>query len=267
MNALAWPFAKLEDVVGTVIVVIIVIISVVAQLINKAREVQKEAGRHAGPVPPQGGERQDPLGDEIEEFLKRAAQRRQTAGGGRPAPQASAPAGGGSPPPPRRLVEQPVAAELIPEEGQPESVAAHVRDHLSPAKFAPVSQELGREVTELDTKMQRHLQDKFDHRVGRLAGMGGQSAQVQSAVDLETTAERRRGGAPVSAPWRRCLPIPSPCARPSCFRRYSTGPNPAGAESHQVSSTSRGGWGKAKHAPAPNSLGHRSAGAPGRVLC
>jgi hypothetical protein len=193
MNALAWPFAKLEDVVGTVIVVIIVIISVVAQLINKAREVQKEAGRRAGPVPPKAGEGQDPLGDEIEEFLKR-----RQAGGGRPAPQASAPAGGGSPPPTRRLVEQPVAAELIPEEGQPQSVAAHVREHLSPAKFAPVSQELGREVTELDTKMQRHLQDKFDHRVGRLAGMGGQSAQVQSAVDLETTAERAAGATSLS---------------------------------------------------------------------
>jgi len=198
MNLPVWPLAKLEDVVGTVIVLIIVIISVVAQLINKAREVQKEAGRRAGPVPPKAGEGQDPLADEIEEFLKRAAQRRQAAGGGRPAAQAPAPAVGVSPPQPRRLVEQPVAAELIPEEGQPESVAAHVREHLSSAKFAPVSQELGREVTELDTKMQRHLQDKFDHRVGRLAGMGGQSAQVQSAVDLETTAERAAGGTSLS---------------------------------------------------------------------
>ncbi len=75
--------------------------------------------------------------------------------------------------------------EPIPLEGQPESVAAHVSEHLSAAKFAPVSQELGKDVTDLDSKIQRHLQEKFDHRLGRLAGMGGESAAAQTAVDLE----------------------------------------------------------------------------------
>jgi hypothetical protein len=177
MTGMVWPLAKGEDLLGTLIVIVIVIISAVAQLIGKAREVQKQAGRPKPPAEPLPPQAQDPLADEIEDFLKRASQRRR-ATGSRPAAPIPLPAAEA---PTRRLVQ----ADLIPMEGAPESVAAHVRDHLSSAKFAPVSQQLGREVTQIDGKIERHLLEKFDHRLGRLAGMGGESASAQTAVDLE----------------------------------------------------------------------------------
>lgn len=191
MIGIVAPFAKAEDVVGTLIVIIIVIISAVAQLINKAREVQKEAGRRKPPVQPQAPEAQDPLAGEIEDFLKRAAQRRRGAGS-RPEAHAPPPVAGDEAQP-RRLVQTPAEVELIPMEGEPQSVAAHVREHLSAAKFAPVSQQLGREVAEIDGKVERHLLEKFDHRLGRLARMGGESAAAQAAVDLEAVEQAAAG--------------------------------------------------------------------------
>ena len=184
MSGMVWPLAKGEDLLGTLIVIVIVIISAVAQLIGKAREVQKQAGRPKPPVQPLPPQAQDPLADEIEDFLKRASQRRRAAGS-RPAAPIPPPAAGVPEAPTRRLVQ----AELIPMEGAPRSVAAHVRDHLSSAKFAPVSQQLGREVTKIDGKIERHLLEKFDHRLGRLAGMGGESASAQTAVDLEAPGQ------------------------------------------------------------------------------
>jgi len=188
MSGMVWPLAKGEDLLGTLIVIVIVIISAVAQLIGKAREAQKQAGRPKPPVQPPVAEGQDPLADEIEDFLKRAAQRRRAAGS-RPAAPAPPLVAGAAEAPTRRLVQQPAEVELIPMEGAPESVAAHVRDHLSSAKFAPVSQQLGKEVTEIDGKIERHLLEKFDHRLGRLAGMGGESASAQTAVDLEAPGQ------------------------------------------------------------------------------
>jgi hypothetical protein len=197
--AMVWPLAKADEFVGTLIVFAIFLISVIAQLITKARENQKKAGQRKPPVPPPAGEKQDPLADEIEEFLKRAAQRRQATGGGRrtappPMPMAAVP----EVPPAessRRLVQAPVEVELIPLEGEPQSVAAHVSELLSAAKFVPVTQELGKEVTELDSRMQRHLQERFDQRVGRLTGLGGESATAQAAVDLEPGAQPAAGAA------------------------------------------------------------------------
>ncbi len=185
MTGMVWPLAKGEDLLGTLIVIVIVIISAVAQLIGKAREVQKQAGRPKPPAEPLPPQAQDPLADEIEDFLKRASQRRRAAGS-RPAAPVRPPAAEA---PTRRLVQAPAEAELIPMEGEPLSVAAHVRDHLSSAKFAPVSQQLGREVTQIDGKIERHLLEKFDHRLGRLAGMGGESASAQTAVDLEAPGQ------------------------------------------------------------------------------
>jgi hypothetical protein len=68
-----------------------------------------------------------------------------------------------------------------------------VREHLSSAKFAPVSQQLGREVAQVNARIERHLLEKFDHRVGRLAGMGGESASAQAAVDLEAPGQGAAG--------------------------------------------------------------------------
>lgn len=198
MSGMVWPLAKAEDVLGTLVVIVIVIISVVTQLISKAREAQKQLGRRKGPapegVPPPAAEGQDALGDEIEEFLKRAAQRRQAAGS---RPAAPVPKPGVSETPTRRLVQQPAEVEPVSLEGQPPggypSVAAHVSEHLRAAKFAPVSQQLGKEVAEVDSKIQRHLQEKFDHRLGRLAGIGGETASAQTAVDLEAPPQGAAG--------------------------------------------------------------------------
>jgi hypothetical protein len=203
MIGLAWPLAA-GDAMGTLLVFAIVLLSAIARLINKAREAKQLADRNrprdpAAPPRPQTPEKRDPLANEIEDFLKRAAQRRQSAAQRRASPPAEpvitlSPADVEAPT--RRLVQTPTvdlgtqqSAQLIPLEGQPDSVAAHVQEQLSAAKITAATQGLGREVTDLDRGFEQHLHQTFDQRVGRLTGLGGESATPQGAIDLDASSQ------------------------------------------------------------------------------
>ncbi|MGQ9574845.1 MAG: hypothetical protein ACUVUC_05970, partial [Thermoguttaceae bacterium] len=97
----------------------------------------------------------------------------------------------GRPPPPRPRPAE-ARVELEPPESRPraEGEAEHVRERLGTAKFGPIGQELGKQIAETDKKVERHLQEKFEHQLGRLAGMTGEAARPLAAVDLEAPPER-----------------------------------------------------------------------------
>lgn len=116
---------------------------------------------------------------DIEEFLRRAAERRKQAqqGGGqqrppaRPKPQQ---------PPPRQLTERDVVqprqerpARPLPS-NQPvpvgqESVAEHVKRYLDVSDIVEHVDQLGDEVEQADERMEAHLDDVFDHDIGKLS--------------------------------------------------------------------------------------------------
>jgi len=85
MNHLGLPLAD-GDWIGGAIFLAVVIFSILAQLVGKWQEIQKEAARRARGIPPQRPPQAgDQLEDEIAEFLRRKAQGQKPVPG-RPAP-------------------------------------------------------------------------------------------------------------------------------------------------------------------------------------
>jgi hypothetical protein len=117
--------------------------------------------------------------DEVEEFLRRAAARRaQAAAKGRPAaPQSQQPFA--PPPPPRRPPPEliPIEAEVVDAElADTNRVSSLVdRDLAGTQEIAEHTRRLGAEVDLADDKLEAHLQQVFDHRVGQLKTRAGDS--------------------------------------------------------------------------------------------
>jgi hypothetical protein len=123
------------------------------------------------------------MADEIEEFIRRAAERRkQQAQGQQPArrPPAQQPAAQKppaqrppAPPKPRPPLAPPmsprpvVEAEVVSAE-LAEHVSSHVASHLDTHQFAERAAHLGEETALSDDRLEARLHQKFDHRVGRL---------------------------------------------------------------------------------------------------
>src|SRR5262245_13493843 len=147
--------------------------------------------------------------DEVEEFLRRVAQMRAQAEAQargqqqRPAPQrpppkqpqhtpsqprlappsAPTPLGAGLPTPPSLPVEI-VDAELA---DTADRFGQRVRSDLrGTEQIAEHTRHLGEEVDAADNKMQAHLHQVFDHKLGQLKSSGGPTALVTSE---QTAAE------------------------------------------------------------------------------
>jgi hypothetical protein len=84
------------------------------------------------------------MSNEIEEFLKRAAQRRTSRK-----------------PPEIQLIE--------PEVIEAEVIESQTSQHLAHSDFARRASQLGEEVGLADEHLEAHLHEKFGHRLGRLA--------------------------------------------------------------------------------------------------
>jgi len=104
----------------------------------------------------------------IEELLQEIAQQQN-------APQQRPP----GPPRPaaRRPVQPVVEAEVIPDGPEAEDVATHVSQHITTAEIAQHTAGLGTEVRQTDSKVQAHLQSKFDHRVASIDARSGVAAR------------------------------------------------------------------------------------------
>jgi hypothetical protein len=125
--------------------------------------------------------------DEVEEFLRRAAARRAAAQQQQPQRPAPAPAAWSQPPPqqppppPRRpasLAEvvmlepvSPVQAEVVDAElaDQQDRLGGSVAQHMrGTQEIAEHTRHLGEEVDLADDKLEAHLHQVFDHKVGHL---------------------------------------------------------------------------------------------------
>lgn len=99
------------------------------------------------------------------------------------------------PPPPRPLVPVVVEAEIIDDEDltpirSPLSkVAQHVSQHLDTREFAQRADRLGDATEQADERMQAHLHQAFDHRLGNIsASTQSITAAVTPEVDDEIKA-------------------------------------------------------------------------------
>jgi hypothetical protein len=153
-----------------VVLVIIFIFAGIAKLLAKIQRIPPPGQRPLSPRPAPPD-----VADEIEEFMRRAAQR-QPAKGTRPL---------GSPPSPPRA--EPVRAEVIAEVAAPKpvggQVSEHVQKYLDEQEFSRREVELGKQVAQADQQIDQHLQQVFDHRVSKLAATPGEAAAPPVAYE------------------------------------------------------------------------------------
>lgn len=109
----------------------------------------------------------------IEDFLRRAIQQKL---GKRLEEVEILPAG---------EVQQPPAAKV--HELAQQGVAQHVTDHLDTTEYADRASHLGEEVGEADERLEEHLNDAFDHKLGTLkhADLDPSSEEKSSESSLQ----------------------------------------------------------------------------------
>jgi hypothetical protein len=198
-------FAGIEEFIGALIPLVVFIIWVLNQVFGKLAQpgpAQRPRPDVRRPNPPlaqaQGPRPRAAVDDEIENFLRRAAQQRA---GQRP-PEPLRPQPVQPPPEPaRRLVQrgeifdQPVAVQP---EALVEAVAVDDRvltsgttkelsqRHLEPTDFGK-HEPIVSAVEFADEQMQAHLQQTFDHRLGTLARQATADS-ADAAANIRTTA-------------------------------------------------------------------------------
>lgn len=130
------------------------------------------------------------MAGDIEEFLRRAAQRRAQQ---QNQPQAPRP----KPVPPRPRPVEILNAEVLddieiiePHLSQGGSVAEHVQDHMRAGVFDEQVSRLGEDVDRSDDRMEAHLQAYFEHDLGVLGART--SAAADSILDDDSTGQKRQ---------------------------------------------------------------------------
>jgi hypothetical protein len=165
------------EIVKILFIVFIALAAGLMKLFSGVKPAGQKPGGGPAAVPPRPAPT-DALNNEIDEFLRRAAQRRQR--------QQSR--GAEAVRPPResvirqgRAVERPVEAEVI----SARPVGGEVEKHLQ--KFAAEKKEfeeraarLGGEVAQADDKVAAHLKEKFTHQLGQLERRLGETAASPS---------------------------------------------------------------------------------------
>lgn len=173
MNPFAPLFAAGDDAIVKIIIAIIVfILAGASQLIAKYRQIPPRGQRPLAPRP----EKPDTVADEIEEFMRRAAERRASRGTRRAGEQAETVAKTASP-------AQPVQAQVVAEKPVGGQVADHVKKYLDEDAFARREDSLGKEIAQADSEIDQHLRQTFDHRVGQLAAVPGEAAAPTAAAE------------------------------------------------------------------------------------
>ena len=186
--------ADIGDLIAFLVFIVIGLLSVAGQIMNKAREGRQNAGPPQKPRPrpqPQPRQQQGPLVNEIDQFVRQAAQRR-AEGGRRPAAQRQ----GGRPQanPRRPAAAQPpveaVPAELLqPVADESGSVAEHIRTRVASKNVGTLSsRRMESEVDQADENLEERVHEVFDHKLGRLSGTPGETAKESGAAIPHTAA-------------------------------------------------------------------------------
>jgi hypothetical protein len=207
-----------DKLIFAALVILFLVIAAMGQVLAKIREAQRAEDarrrravpgaapgpRGARPAPPRA---QDPLRREVDQFVRDAGkpplagrpEKRRLAGPG----GAQQPQPGAAPPPPppswraapsprSRAAEEPIdvqPAELVPG-AEDEGVAEHVRKHVFPQKFGGLTSDVGMALRGAGDSMEGHLHAVFDHELGRLGHVPGESAEIAEAEEAETPEDR-----------------------------------------------------------------------------
>ena len=196
----------LETIFSIVVFIIVVVSSIISQAFNKQKQGEQKPRPQQRPQPQQrplpgkpvaGNQpakpRAEALGDEIGEFLRRAAQ------GGQPQPQQAQPqrpaqapglpprpararSARPQPPVPRHQVK-PIAAELVDPPRRPvgEGLAQQVQKDINTSDITRHADQLGAETRQATTKLDRQIQESFGHQVGSLGAQTAPTAQRPTA--------------------------------------------------------------------------------------
>jgi hypothetical protein len=169
-----------------VIAILIAFISLISKLLGQANKPPQKP-RQPGQRPQQGRPPQrNALDSEIEEFMRRAAERR-----GRQSQRAEAP--------PRKPVEKPVVAEVVKDAPIGSAVVEHVQEYLNTGEFAQRSNKLGGEVTQEVAQLDERLHNVFDHQLSSLASQPGESSVATTAQGSPLPEDQVAGMLPVTA--------------------------------------------------------------------
>jgi hypothetical protein len=202
------PLLADADIFKFIVAIVFILITVLNKLLSGGKEA-KAAKKPPAPrpreVPPVPNVRKAQQ-DEIDEFLRRAADnlkpKRQTAKS--PPPKAPPPT---KKQPPRRLVE--ISQEVQPlQPAQGESVAAHVQKRMSTSEFDQRASHIVDDIVDADRKREQHLQQAFGHRVGTLTDT--------SVFEIATTETAENVVTQTAAAG---LPLASLLASPDSLRR------------------------------------------------
>ena len=124
--------------------------------------------------------------DEIDDFLRRAAQQRIA----QPARAAQPPAAAQSPQPARlpaagAAAPKPVVAEVVAAAPVGGQVTEHVQKFLDTGEFTRRGDQLGEEVVaQVDREIDQHLHQVFDHSLSQIAATPGETAAPPEAVGV-----------------------------------------------------------------------------------
>jgi len=167
MNLLAPLFAIDPALIQFIVILFIFVIPAIGKLIAKFQQIPPPAGR---PLPPRPAEID--VADEIEEFMRRAAERR--------ADQGTRPAIAQQTPPP---AAEPVRAEVVADQPVGGQVTEHVAKYLDSEDFGRRESQLGQEVAQADEQIDQRLHQVFDHRVSKLEAVPGEAAKPPTAYE------------------------------------------------------------------------------------
>ncbi len=153
---------------GDLVTIGVLIVFIVIPLIGVVASKLRELAQPPTPLPPNRGD-SGRIQEQIDEFLRRAAQRR----GGQPVAKA----------PSREEAEAAADAdEDAPVGGR---VGRQVQKYMDTSDFRRRSDELGGEVAQGDQQFTRQVGQTFSGEVGRLSSRPGETAQPVEVVDLE----------------------------------------------------------------------------------
>ncbi len=138
------------------------------------------------------------MADDLEAFLRQAAQRRAQRQTTAPRPAAPARPPVSAPRHPHRAAPltpapppQPLPSKVVPAQVVPTAEASRVGTRVDTAEFEQRAEHLGEEVGLADEHMEAHIAQKFDHQVGSLelgdsaqAGAGSSRPRLSMSADL-----------------------------------------------------------------------------------
>jgi hypothetical protein len=169
------------DLLRILVIITILILSGIGQLIARLKQAQQP--RPPGGLPqqpkPKAG---DPVANEIDEFLRRVAQRGKRTG----VEPAARPTLQELPTTVKPKSEKPVVAETAADTPVGGQVTEHVKKYLDEQEFERRSEQLGAEVVEADREADQHLHQTFDHTVSKLANVPGEAAAPPTTELLDS---------------------------------------------------------------------------------